>query len=162
VEASEFSGFRLAAAEKKYTHVLEDKKVELSGRIDRVSFKGDKTAIIDYKKKNHLKKADLKPDGDGPSTFQIPFYTYLVEKSGLKVSSASYYDVTNCRYDHVYNPELKKSWCSEEEMILLIDQLEKSVSLMDERIKKGDYTIPFDGCESCSFRRICRTKYHVR
>jgi len=162
VEAVQFPEFRLAAAEKKYTHVLADKKIELSGRIDRVSFKGDKTAIIDYKKKNHLKKADLKPDGDGPSTFQIPFYTYLVEKSGLKVSSASYYDVTNCKYDHVYNPELKKSWCSEEDMELLIYQLEKSVNLMDERIKKGDYTIPFDGCESCSFRRICRTKYHVR
>ncbi|MEA1912041.1 MAG: PD-(D/E)XK nuclease family protein, partial [Spirochaetota bacterium] len=157
-----FPGFRLAAAEKKYTHVLEDKKVELSGRIDRVSFKGDKTAIIDYKKKNHLKKADLKPAGDGPSTFQIPFYTYLVGQSGLKVSSSSYYDVTNCKYDHVYNPELKKSWCSEEEMELLIYQLKKSVNLMDERIKTGDYTIPYDGCESCSFRRICRTKYHVR
>jgi len=162
VEAEQFPGFRLAAAEKKYTFALENRKIEMSGRIDRVSFKGDKTAIIDYKKKNHLKKADLKPNGDSLSTFQIPFYTYLVEKSGLKVSSASYYDVTRCRYDHVYNPEIKKSWCSEEEMVLLLDQLKKSVNLMDERIKKGDYSVHPDGCESCSFRRICRTKYHVR
>ena len=162
VEAVQFPGFRLVAAEKKYTHMQEKRKIELSGRIDRVSFKGDKTAIIDYKKKNHLKKADMKPDGDGPSTFQIPFYTYLVEKSGLKVSSASYYDVTNCRYDHVYNPAAKKTWCSEEEMELLIDQLEKSVNLMDERIRRSDYSVNPDGCGSCSFRRICRTKYHIR
>ena len=104
----------------------------------------------------------MKPDGDGPSTFQIPFYTYLVEKSGQKVSSASYYDVTNCKYDHVYNPAAKNPWCSEDEMKILLDQLEKSVNLMDERIKRGDYSVPPDGCGSCSFRRICRTKYHVR
>jgi hypothetical protein len=176
VEAVQFPGFRLAAAEKKYTYLLKaaspsskrsarpgkDRKIELSGRIDRVSFKGDKTAIIDYKKKNHLKKADMKPNVNGPSTFQIPFYTYLVEQSGLKVSSASYYDVTNCKYDHVYNPVAKNSWCSIDEMKILLNQLEKSVNLMDERIKKGDYSVPPDGCESCSFRRICRTKYHVR
>lgn len=162
VEAAEFPGFRLASTEKKYSYLWDDKKIELNGRIDRVSFKGDKTAIIDYKKKNHLKKADMKPDGDGPSTFQIPFYTYLVEKSGLKVSSASYYDVTNCRYDHVYNPDAKKSWCSEEDMLVLIDKLKKSVNLMDEQIKDGNFTVHPDGCTSCSFRRICRTKYHVR
>jgi len=162
VEAVQFPGFRLAAAEKKYTHLWEDRKVELSGRIDRVSFKGDKTAIIDYKKKNHLKKADIKPDANGPSTFQIPFYTYLVEQNGLKVSSASYYDVTNCKYDHVYNPGAKKSWCSEEEMLVLIDKLVKSINLMDERIKDGDFSVPPDRCGSCSFRGICRTKYHVR
>ena len=166
VEGVQFPGFRLAAAEKKYTHLWEDRNVELSGRIDRVSFKGDKTAIIDYKKKNHLKKADMNPEGNGPSTFQIPFYIYLVEKSGLKVSSASYYDVTNCKYDHVYNPEAipktGKPWCTEEEMIILIDQLEKNVRLMDERIKGGDFSVHPDGCVSCSFRRICRTKYHVR
>ncbi len=162
VEADQFPGFRLVSAEKKYSYLREDQKIELNGRIDRVSFKGDKTAIIDYKKKNHLKKADMKPDGDGPATFQIPFYTYLIEKSGLKVSSASYYDVTNCRYDHVYNPDAKKSWCSEKEMLVLIDKLEQSVNLMDERIKNGDFTVNPDGCGSCSFRRICRTKFHVR
>ena len=162
VEAVQFPGYRLASAEKKYSYKWEDKGVELNGRIDRVSFKGDKTAIIDYKKKNHLKKADMKPDGDGPLTFQIPFYTYLVEKNGLKVSSASYYDVTECKYDHVYYPEAKKSWCSEEEMALLMDQLEKSIERMDEKIKEGDFSVHPDGCDSCRFRRICRTKYHVR
>ncbi|MCK5201210.1 MAG: PD-(D/E)XK nuclease family protein, partial [Spirochaetales bacterium] len=167
VEGVQFPGFRLAAAEKKYSCLWKaaspsskrsarpgkDSKVELTGRIDRVSFKGDKTAIIDYKKKNHLKKADMNTEGNGPSTFQIPFYIYLVEKSGLKVSSASYYDVTNCKYDHVYNPEAKKSWCSEDEMALLIDKLEKSINFMDKRIKEGNFSVHPDGCGSCSFRR---------
>lgn len=162
IESVQFPEFRLIAAEKRYTYLWEESKVELNGRIDRVSFKGDKTAIIDYKKKNHLTKADMRTDGNGPSTFQIPFYIYLVEKSGFKISSASYYNVTDCKYDHVYNLDEGKPWCTEEEMKILIDQLEKSVSLMNERIKEGDFSVHPDGCGSCSFRRICRTKYHVR
>jgi CRISPR/Cas system-associated exonuclease Cas4 (RecB family) len=97
-----------------------------------------------------------------PATFQIPFYIYLVEKSGLKVSSASYYNVTKAKYDHVYNPDAKKSWCSVDDMAGLIIRLEESVDLMNKRIRDGNFSIHPDGCDSCTFRRICRTKYHVR
>ncbi len=166
VEAVQFPGFRLASAEKKYSYKLDNKKIELTGRIDRVSFKGDKTAIIDYKKKNHLKKGDMIAGENGPATFQIPFYIYLVEKSGLKVSSASYYDVTECRYNYVHNldPVLKKDkpWCSEEDIASLIYKMEKSIDKMDKRIRLGDFTVHPEGCDSCDFRRICRTKFHVR
>lgn len=166
IEAVQFPGFRLASAEKKYSYKLDDKKIELTGRIDRVSFKGDKTAIVDYKKKNHLKKGDMVAGGSGPATFQIPFYIYLVEKSGLKVTSASYYDVTDCRYNHVHNtePVLKKDkpWCSEEDISNLVLKMEESVGEMNERIRLGNFSVHPDGCNSCSFRRICRTKYHVR
>jgi RecB family exonuclease len=160
IEADQFPGFMLASAEKKYSHKIIDEKIELTGRIDRVSFKGDKTAIIDYKKNNRLTKSDI--NSNVPATFQIPFYIYLVEKNGLKVSSASYYNVTKTKYDHVYNPAAKKSWCSEDEIYFLIDMLEKSVRLMNDSIRKGDFSVLPEGCDSCSFRRICRTKYHVR
>jgi PD-(D/E)XK nuclease superfamily len=162
IEVVQFPGFRLASTEKQYSCQWEEMKIELTGRIDRVSYKGDKTAIIDYKKKNHLKRKDILNSESTPLTFQIPFYIYLVEQGGLKVSSASYYNVTDCKYDHVFNPEVKKSWCSQEDISILNNKLEKSVILMSERIREGDFTIPSDGCESCDFRRICRTKYHVR
>ena len=166
IEAIQFPEFRLASSEKKYNYKLDDRKIELTGRIDRVSFKGDKTAIIDYKKKNHLKKGDMVAGENGPATFQIPFYIYLVEKTGLKVSSASYYNVTDCRYNYVHNldPVLKKDkpWCTEEEILNLVSEMEGRVSDMDERIREGNFSVHSRGCDSCSFRRICRTKYHVR
>ncbi len=166
VEAVQFPEFRLASAEKKYSYKWDNKKIELTGRIDRVSFRGDKTAIIDYKKNNRLKKGDMVVDENGPATFQIPFYIYLVEKSGLNVNSASYYNVTDCRYNYVHNlePVLKKDkpWCSEEEISSLIYKMEESIGKMDKRIRSGDFSVHPDGCDSCDFRRICRTKYHVR
>ncbi|MCF6335300.1 MAG: PD-(D/E)XK nuclease family protein, partial [Spirochaetales bacterium] len=141
IEAVQFPGFRLASSEKKYSYKWEDKKIELTGRIDRVSFKGDKTAIIDYKKNNRLKRGDMVSAESDPSTFQIPFYIYLVEKNGLKVSSASYYNVTDSRYNYVHNlePVLKKDkpWCSEEEISSLIYKMEESISSMDKRIRSG-------------------------
>ena len=159
IEADQFNGFRLTSAEKEYFYKFDD-TIELKGKIDRVSFKGDKTAIIDYKKNNHIKKSDIY--SDTPVSFQIPFYIYLVEKSGLKVSSASYYNVTKIKYDHVYNPDAKKPWLSEDEINILIDMMEKSIKGMYDRITKGDFSVDPDGCNSCSFRRICRTKFHVR
>jgi len=166
IEAVQFPGFRLDSSEKKYSYEWKDKKIELTGRIDRVSLKGDKAAIVDYKKKNHIKKRDMIAGENGPATFQIPFYIYLVEKYGLKVNSASYYDVTESKYNYVHNmePVLKKDkpWCSEEEIISLVIKLEESISEMDERIRLGDFKVHPDGCDSCGFRRICRTKFHVR
>jgi RecB family exonuclease len=160
VEANQFPGYRLASTEKKYSSKIIETKIEMSGRIDRVSFKGDKTAIVDYKKNNNWKQSEI--NSLMPATFQIPFYIYLVEKSGLKVSSASYYNVTKAKYDHVYNPDAKKSWCSVDDMAGLIIRLEESVDLMNKRIRDGNFSIHPDGCDSCTFRRICRTKYHVR
>ncbi len=162
VEGVEFPGFKTVSIEKKYSSILEERGIELNGRIDRVSFKGDKTVIVDYKKKNHHKKGDMFTESGVPSTYQIPFYIYLMRNNGLEISSASYYDVTNCRYDHVYNPELKKAWCSEEAIEVLLQQLHKSVTKMGEKIRKGDFSVPKYGCSGCSFRRICRTKFHVR
>lgn len=160
IEADQFPGFRLASTEKKYSHKIIESKIEMTGRIDRVSFKGDKTAVIDYKKNNHWKKTDI--NSNKPGTFQIPFYIYLVEKSGLKVSSASYYNVTKVKYDHVYNPAAKKSWCSEDDIAGLIIRLEESADLMNNRVRDCNFSVHPDGCDSCTYRRICRTKYHVR
>jgi hypothetical protein len=155
----------------------------LVGRIDRATRAPDRSvSLVDYKKSRvPTKKAvnagspETVPDAEFDSAtreaqaselgaIQIPLYVRLMEAGGARVTQAGYYSLEKARYLPVFSPPGgagEKPCMSRERMdqvILLVDDIVRD---MVRRVDAGDFACN-DQCQGCSFRSVCRTRYHVR
>ena len=164
VEAETFPGYRLMEAE--YTLNMKDfiEGVSLTGKIDRVSEKEEKAVLVDYKRSSWgLVKGAVVTEPGGSGSYQIPFYLVLMEAvPNIRVDKAAYYFLEEGKYQFFFGGD--KSWFSEEEAEGFKGILRDSIVIMRDYIREGRYTTPSpkEGCDSCRFRGICRTKYVVR
>lgn len=164
VEATQFGGLAVEALEKSYRRASGG--VLLEGRIDRVS--GDKrgAVLVDYKRNNRLRPADLlgRATSKGPSSYQIPFYIALLESVGRKVRTAAYYDIEKGRYHIVFDADGAKAWAGPDDLGRMLARTDAALRAMEERIRSGAWMVPDDrsGCDECRLRAVCRMKYSVR
>ncbi|MEW5817382.1 MAG: PD-(D/E)XK nuclease family protein, partial [Spirochaetota bacterium] len=165
-EEKEFPEHEIKAMETLFVYKDENLKAILKGKIDRISQKDGWHAIIDYKKKNRVKKKEVLGDPESaltPSSYQIPFYVYLAELNGLSVKSASYYDIENAAYTHVFHNTAPKAWADRRKMDELAVFLKGEIDSMVKNIREGNYQSPSaeQRCEACNFRTVCRRKFSL-
>lgn len=172
-EAEVFSGFSTAGLEYTASLRLPEKGVLLKGRIDRLASKNSadcsrSLSVIDYKKSVPFRKKDYLGTEILPASYQLPFYTYLLEAAGAEVASCSFYDITKGRYYHLYGDDGnklfssvggRKPWLEREGMEKLISLMLTQLERLRNGIDSGDYSTPEEECSSCPLRTICRERY---
>lgn len=163
VEAETFPDFQVAATEKLITRDWREHGIALRGKIDRISHKNLKYAIVDYKARSVPAKREITGNGNPPEFLQMPFYIYLIQEKGMQVQSASYYSFEKAKYSHVFNPEAKTAMLSSGQMQSLLIYLKEKIIAMAQGIEQGCYIIPRElsqlACRYCSFRAVCRVKF---
>jgi len=168
-EGSQFDGFELVDTEMELAAECPGGEAGMWGRIDRMSRKEGKSALIDYKKGKVPAKADVYQEEGLPAVSQLVFYTRLAERNGHQVAAASYYSLQEGRYTHLFiDPEApepvaagRKPRLQAEEFFGQVERIAAAVELQARRIRSGDFTAR-ENCESCDFRTICRTKYALK
>ncbi len=172
-EAEVFSGFSTAGLEYTASLRLPEKGVLLKGRIDRLASKqtadcSHPLSVIDYKKSVPFRKKDYLGTETLPASYQLPFYTYLLEAAGAEVASCSFYDITKGRYIHLYGDDDnklfssvggRKPWLGREGMEKLVTVMLAQLEHLKNGIDSGDYSTPEEECSSCPLRTICRERY---
>ena len=142
----------------------------MHGRIDRLTRKDGKAALLDYKKSRLPTRKDVYQLESLPQTSQLPFYAWVAERNGIPVASASYYSLKEQRFSHIYvHPEapmagnLRRARISlqPEEFAAQAKRIEEAVGKMAEEMEGGYYQAR-ENCGSCNLRSVCRTKYNLR
>lgn len=167
-EAKLFDGWEVAALEAEAAVVDEYRQIELNGRIDRISrdVSRGKTAVIDYKKKNHHSPKSFTSQSLEPDSYQLPIYTYLVEQSMPQTGSitdALYYDVTAEKYVSILPG--KKHEVDRQRFDEIIHQALEIVHGAADAVRTLDYDLassPGSACPSCDYRDVCRGRFSIR
>ncbi len=174
-ELEQYEGYYPYSMEQRFEYELEDLKIDLVGRIDRISSDSLKPAdiddppgvvIVDYKKswkgKNGNKKF-IKYDSNNrllvpERGFQLPFYILLAESAGLDVVGTSYYGITEGRHFPVTG---KGGVLNEEEIEALLSLTVEYITKMAAAIRDGDF-MAVKRCEGCGYRAVCRKRFNVK
>ena len=174
LERERFSGFEVGELEESFVSDGPIEGVLLEGKIDRVSYRDGEALVVDYKKHRHPSLREIRGSvGERPVSFQIPFYVHLLEKRGTPVGWAGYYDIDEGSYAPVMDARsgggatgasARQLPLDRDEMAALRGRLEESVVEMAMRLRAGAYQTgdAQKGCEACTLRSICRTRYTVR
>ena len=163
LEEEEFNGLAVLETERRFEARPREENFSFYGQIDRLSGTREKAVLIDYKKKNRVKKADIAgSESDPPVSFQIPIYMYLAEAEGNSVARAGYISFEEGKFVPVLSsPEDRKGWFSREELDRLIEETVGRAAEAVEEIRAGKFTAAGPGCEPCGLRGVCRVKYIV-
>ncbi|MFW5785758.1 MAG: PD-(D/E)XK nuclease family protein [bacterium] len=178
-----FDGYEVYALEAPFSYPSEAAPVAgdlmgLRGRIDRVlrnSETGD-VVVADYKRRNvpgrrtiELELTDRPAavpgaaDPDRELSLQMAAYAYLLERNGLSVEAALYFNLEEAKTSLVYggagNP-----WLNREQLDTLIARIEERLSALPGRLRDGDFRVPTPdwGCAACRMRGVCRERFVVR
>ncbi len=175
-DARTFAEYKTVALEREdaMDHGAE---FSLSGKADRVSSNGEYLALLDYKKRGYPSAGAMRPDEEGRiGASQLPFYLYLLERSAefesQRVGAAAYCSIENeGKYRFAYlDPEAGIRDSSKTPPAYPVDglgeafsALEKSIESMEAAVLQGDYRTPppWEGCESCDLRPVCRKRFVV-
>ncbi len=169
-EVKILDGWKVESLECKISLADPEKQYMLEGRIDRVCRHGPgrDVAIIDYKKNNWVKVSSFGPDSERPGSYQLPFYTYLIEMEHpgtTEVVYALYYDVTKGKYVKILPCTKGKLQIDRDRFDEVIHSMLSDIQLMTHRIKHAAVQIPPGAgsqCGSCQFRDICRGRFTIR
>jgi|GEM_PF-5556102 len=175
IEAEKFDQWICFETEKYISFKDEQRKFTASGRIDRISLSPDRDSygIIDYKRsESSIGRMNYK-DLDTPiPSYQLPFYAWLLERTGtcsLHPSAACFAAVREGKVKFAYDARMKDSNRSGtvtdmQQFRKLIEQTRSAAEQMTELIRAGDFTDTPDTekCRSCFDRMLCRRRYHVR
>jgi len=155
----------------------------LVGRVDRVtrSPSGDLT-LVDYKRKRvppkgaqsggsgsalgieGLSETELDQLAAEISSFQIPFYLFMIESHGQQVETAVYYSLEEGEATAVFfspgENSLGKPVMTRDRMAEVLVLLERRLGDVAAKVRAGDYRC--GTCETCHFRSICRSRFVVR
>ncbi|MFP4376060.1 MAG: PD-(D/E)XK nuclease family protein [Spirochaetales bacterium] len=155
----------------------------LVGRVDRVtrSPSGDLT-LVDYKRRKTpakgtqnggnasavgiegLSESELDELAASISSFQIPFYIFMIESHGQQVETALYYSLEEGEATAVFyslgEASLGKPVMTRDRMDEVVVMLERRLGHAAAGIRAGDYRC--GSCETCHFRSICRSRFVVR
>jgi len=163
IEAETFPYYRVEHLEHTVGIDWDKPAAALRGKIDRVCVKENNHAIIDYKKKTTPSKQDIFAIKREPSSYQMPFYYFLLRESGYNILSASYYSFENGSYVHVFKPHDPHAFAGPEDISRAVEITKQNIVVMTDRIDSGDYTIQAQGrspgCTHCHFRGVCRLKF---
>jgi hypothetical protein len=163
VELQEFEGWRIAALEQEGTY--QEGEVALRGRIDRISESPGKEGfcLVDYKTGRVVGKKKLKAAvrGEDPQYpfYQIPSYVLLAESLGFPILRAAYYLVKGSTYQVVFGEGAN---LSEDDRELSLERVKKALVETAAKVKSGSFHGSAQDCSYCSFRSLCRRKYHVK
>ncbi len=170
-EGELLSGWIVDSIEGKVSYEPEGVSYRLEGRVDRVSRQspGRNRAIIDYKKKNRVRVTSFTENVDYPDSYQLPLYTYLLEKEGsgtVEVAHALYYDITEGKYVSML-PGLsrKKIVVDRARFDQVIADMLREIERMAEQIEGVDLSIagvPAGHCKACRYRNICRGRFSIQ
>jgi RecB family exonuclease len=148
-------GQTLLFAEHRLQLGIPGEAVILTGKIDRISRRGEEIMLLDYKKNRLPSKTDI--FGSEPVSFQMPFYLYLMEENGLPAARAVYYSLEQQRFLTV--------WEREEGLEDGSGRLLEQISCMVRDVRAGLYpSLRRSGpaCRTCAFRGVCRARYALR
>jgi len=151
-----FPGQRIIDVEKLLTVTLqpEERKVKLTGRIDRIAVNSKGMGVVDYKKSRTPKSGDI--FAARPTSFQIPFYILLLAKSGSKTDWAAYYSMEEKKYIMLLDnePELQE---------FAGRNLAETIEGMIKNIENGDFSMATAAkninCRFCPYQGICRHNF---
>ena len=164
-ESEILGGYGIRYCEERFAAALEG-GVTAAGIIDRVSADRDGGLfIVDYKKKHKLTAKDYGDSGDGlPTSIQIPFYAYLLETSGQKVTGAAYYSVEDAKFDIVFSGNHAKTKLDAREFHSYKEILTERFPAYVRAFKEGRFTVTQDenNCDNCGYRPVCRARYTIR
>ncbi|MFA5447544.1 MAG: PD-(D/E)XK nuclease family protein [Sphaerochaeta sp.] len=132
--------------------VLEDERLLLNGKIDRIiEIEEGRFAVIDYKKGD----APMIKLTDPPQSYQLPLYQHFIQEEMGSCANASYYSIKEGRYRSLWESE------ESEAAQLAADLLQKRLSSLDEAVEAGalQVTPSKKACEKCVYRPLCRRRY---
>ncbi len=159
-EIKEMPEEEIMFTEKRLKVSWPEEKICLVGKIDLISKSDDLYTLIDYKK-NKLpgRNSILGPE---PTSFQMPFYIYLMNENGMEVGRAAYYSMERKRFIYIINPD-KSAMAHDEEIACSIEGLKMRIVQMASGIRNGRYLglslTKKEACRYCACHGICRTKY---
>ncbi len=151
----------------------------LRGRIDRILRNPETGGVVvaDYKRRNvprkktiELELADhpaLEPGSADPDTelsLQMAAYAYLLERNGLHVEAAMYYNLEEAKTSYVYGGTGGKPYLNREQLDTVIARIAERLAALPERLRAGDFRVPHPdwGCAECRMRGVCRQRFVVR
>jgi hypothetical protein len=118
---------------------------------------------VDYKTGRVVGKKKLKAAvrGEDPQYpfYQIPSYVLLAESLGFPILRAAYYLVKGSTYQVVFGEGAN---LSEEDRELSLERVKKALAETAAKVKSGSFHGSAQDCSYCSFRSLCRRKYHVK
>ena len=159
-ELEEFPGQVVLETERSFEASVPGEGVRLAGRIDRVSRVDGLVGLVDYKKNSVPAAKEI--FGEEPTSFQVPFYLYLLRRQGLDPQWAAYYSMQKGRYTLLFHPR-RKAAVGLEEVERAVANLEETVRRMAAGIRDGDYRLPGAigkaACRYCTLRGLCRDKF---
>ncbi len=132
--------------------VLEDERLLLNGKIDRIiEIEEGRFAVIDYKKGD----APMIKLTDPPQSYQLPLYQHFIQEEMGSCANASYYSIKEGRYRSLWESE------ESEAAQLAADLLQNRLSSLDEAVEAGalQVTPSKKACEKCVYRPLCRRRY---
>ncbi|MGM0432278.1 MAG: PD-(D/E)XK nuclease family protein [Spirochaetota bacterium] len=168
-EKKELDGARSIETECELAWEDPSDSFKLVGRIDRVALlpSGKEVAVIDYKKKNRVKKKSFSAASSRPDSYQLPMYTFLWEQGqqSLPVSKALYLDVSEGTYVRVFPYQYQKVTVDREQFERVIEHMVQDAQAIAQRISLLDVRLASEEsktCQYCSFRDVCRGRFAVR
>jgi RecB family exonuclease len=165
-----FDGYELAGTEKEMELPLPGGRAGMYGRIDRLSVRDGKFALVDYKKGKMPSRAEVYQEEELPVTSQLPFYAYVADRKGCPVASAAYYSLKEERFSHIFvHPEAPvagnlgraRAVLQPEEFADQAERIAGSIELVADDMERGIFLVR-ENCDSCDMRSVCRTRYNLR
>jgi len=164
-EAEYFDGLSPEILEQWLEFNMEEFRIRVLGKIDRISTGTDGAVIVDYKKswKKQTRAKFIEEDEQGgllpPKIgYQLPFYILLARENGMKVNAAAYYSISGGAHFPVSGGF---GVLSDEDADRLCELTLSEISRMAEESRKGNFTAP-ERCGGCGFRTVCRKRFNVR
>ena len=159
-DAETYPDARPAAIEKHLHKIFESHAFVAHGRIDSIRKTPGGYIIVDYKKKLRLRRSELSADPTTTKSYQIPFYTMLVEDSYGEVAGAAYFDLQEGKYVHIFSENFQ-SWFDGDSFSDVVDAVKRVGGQMAKSIRDGVYKTPTPrgSCAGCYLRQVCREKY---
>ena len=163
IEAQYFDGFEVKELEQNYK--INQGKLLLNGKIDRISEGPQGPVIIDYKTgklplQNHCRLNEENKLLD----FQISMYIKLYEEvTGEKIGSALFAGIKKNEFVSVTGTFKKKDF-SREKYQSTMDALDRAIENLETAVSKLNFTsenIHVKTCTKCMYRTICRLQYSL-
>ncbi len=163
---SVFAGWNPGDFEIEGVKAYPENMVTLEGRADRIAFRGEVLAIVDYKKKTVPRAANLvlsaEPAG-GLGDCQIAAYVRLFEGGGRLVERAAFYSIENAEWSNVIGEGGLKSRGEYEAELRVFDS---DLARVAAAMRQGDFRISpptspggADSCENCEWKAVCRSRF---
>ena len=155
-ENKNFYGYKTAGLESSHEAVIGE--VLLSGRIDRVSVKNGREAVIDYKSSIRGSAKSIIDAQGNTSSFQMPIYIILLRREDRNPEAAAYFDLKEGKYKYMFNPVNQDA---AELMDMAVGKTMEQIEAYSRECAGGNFQITRD-CSPCMFRYVCRTRYAIR